>query len=89
MEKLAITHHALSIVISILGLVILIGSSPSIPDFPVLLTISAIPFILLVDPWRAYRNKIARMAILSQAILIMGFSGWVLAIKAGLLPVSS
>jgi len=88
-KKLAIIGNILAFLIFGAGLLSPLTPSTGMPAIGSLIIFVGLPLIFLLNAWRVYLHQITKYAVILQGICILGFSGWLLLLQAGVFASAS
>jgi len=88
-KVIAIIGNILALLIFGVGLLSPLTPSTGMPAIGSLITFVGLPLVFLLNAWCGYVNQIAKYVVVLQGLSILGFTGWLLSLQAGLITNAS
>ncbi len=79
----AIVGNILALLIFGVGLLSPLTPSEGAPSIGAVITFAGLPLAFMLNAWRCYSNKAAKYAVVFQSLCVVGFTGWLILIQAG------
>lgn len=84
-KALAVIGNLLALFIYGVALLSPLTPSEGMPSVGILLSFVGFPLFLFLHAWRTYNSKPAKLAVIIEVAVMVGFTSWLLVIQSGVL----